>query len=626
MANSSLLAGQKRHYVLALIFSLIVFVVVIAPLIYTPFSGDDVFDSVWPEQRLIEGRSLLDDTIMWTSYFQNEFGKFNPISHFVAGAFSTLFDRRVYFKLGQIVAEIIVAGSFAYLASILLRSRWVAPIAILVLASLTYFRPYPGPYISFGVTIKWVTLISVWGLICAVQWMKNPSRLRRRYWGNGWLFTTTIYIFSYELVVAHLLASAFLAGLCRRRRERNSALVVVSVLSFLYMLSRGYLLLNRTGSYAAYQFGNSLPMAISGAAKQVFSTLPLAHYAYVNTLENIPQGLYILIGCVVAVLAALSFFAVRISLPNLKGIRFRNVLICVALGAIYILVPSLFSGLSSGLQALPLGVGYLFLMPQVIGLALAAIGFIAWIAGRQAFAPPGKLVQASIVIATASSFISNVSVIFALDTRVNVRTLGYPREIDERFILEGMKNVPAQYVDKLWALPPRPWLTNSNIQIRAKNHATVLNQWWRFSKRPPIVPSECVLSNNPDECRISEPVVVNLTRALDYRQAYTLLAKSDRFRFSPYSFELASEVKESNRPRFPSEDDFKSDAYAYKAFVFFVDQKQLSCQEGRISTSSGDELSVRLHKQNIYVVENQEGFWMGEIQLRTFKCLSKISE
>ena len=117
-----------------------------------------------------------------------------------------------------------------------------------------------------------------------------------------------------------------------------------------------------------------------------------------------------------------------------------------------------------------------------------------------------------------------------------------------------------------------------------------------------------------------------LTRAMDYRQAYTLLAKSDRFRFSPYSFELASEVKESNRPRFPSEDDFESDAYAYKAFVFFVDQKQLSCQEGRISTSSGDELSVRLHKQNIFVVESQEGFWMGEIQLRTFKCLSKISE
>ena len=185
MANSSLLAGQKRYYVLALIFSLIVFVVVIAPLFYTPFSGDDVFDSVWPEQRLIEGRSLLDDTIMWTSYFQNEFGKFNPIAHFVAGGFSTLFDRRVDFKVGQIVAEIIVAGSLAYLASILLRSRWVAPIAILVLASFTYFRPYPGPYISFGVTIKWVTLISVWGLICAVQWMENPSRLRRRYWGTG---------------------------------------------------------------------------------------------------------------------------------------------------------------------------------------------------------------------------------------------------------------------------------------------------------------------------------------------------------------------------------------------------------------------------------------------------------
>lgn len=123
MANSSLLTGQKRYYVLALTFSLIVFFVVIAPLFYTPFSGDDVFDSVWPEQRLIEGRSLLDDTIMWTSHFKNEFGKFNPIAHFVAGCFSTLFDRRIYFKAGQIVAELIIAGSLAYLASVLLRSR-----------------------------------------------------------------------------------------------------------------------------------------------------------------------------------------------------------------------------------------------------------------------------------------------------------------------------------------------------------------------------------------------------------------------------------------------------------------------------------------------------------------------
>ena len=626
MANSSLLTGQKRYYVLALTFSLIVFFVVIAPLFYTPFSGDDVFDSVWPEQRLIEGRSLLDDTIMWTSHFKNEFGKFNPIAHFVAGCFSTLFDRRIYFKAGQIVAELIIAGSLAYLASVLLRSRWVAPIAILVLASLTYFRPYPGPYISFGVTIKWVTLISVWGLICAVQWVENSSGRRQRIWGIGWLFVTTLYILSYELVVAHLLASAFLAVLSRVRRERIIALVVVSVTSLIYMLSRGYLLLNRTGSYSAYEFGNSFPLAIYGAAKQVFSTLPLSHYAYVNTLKNIPQSLYFHIGCVVAILAALCFFAVRISLRDLKGIRPRNIFICVSLGTIYILVPSLFSGLSREFQAQPLGVGYLFLMPQVIGLALVAIGFIACMVGRQTFAPPGKLVQFFIGIATASSFVSNISVIFALDPRINVRTLGYPREIDERFLLEGMKNIPAQYVEKLWALPPRPWLTNSNIRIRAKNHATVLNPWWRFFNRPAIVPSECVLSINFDECRTSVPFVVHLTRALDYRKGYTLIAKSDRFRFSPYPFELASAFKESNRPRFPSGDDFKSDAYAYKAFVFFVDQKQFSCREGIISTSSGDELSVRLHKQNIFVVESQEGFWMGEIQLRTFKCLSKISE
>ncbi len=367
--------ARARTELIALIFVLLAVVMVLGPVLGTPFYADDISNSQRSATLAANDQSAWDHAIQNTRQWMTGQGRFFPVSAIEnIFLFDTVHARSLYktLQLGVAASAVGLVGVFT---AVLTRNRRLGLLAALLVLPGLQFRYWYDPIHSFALLLPSlaIKIIGSWLLLVLGLRSKDRRSTAVAFAATGLLWTAALlqYEVTYLLaVVAPVLAwHERQASLARRW----TAVAVVLVPTFL-LANYVATLRSAANPAPAYTTNWALEDLLPTAVYQLVGPLPAAASAFSGGLP----GLGTLLGdldawSVLGALAGGVATGLLIHLWSRPTVRSATALSGVGAG-LYVL-PAVPIAASGRWQAeLDWGLAYLPVFLQALGLALFLVG------------------------------------------------------------------------------------------------------------------------------------------------------------------------------------------------------------------------------------------------------------
>lgn len=363
---------------------------VIAPVLDSGYSGDDVPNSQVPYVLEANGTSIGQYIWDTNTFWMENFGRFFPASHAETPLiFELLPDRAAYkaFQVGMVLLDVALA---MLLVALLTRSRGAAILAGALLVASLQIRFYHDPILSFSAQQPMVVGFVLGAFLClrgflvsGRRWWLVPSALL-------WLLCLTTYETTY-LLTPVFVVMAWLLTRERRRRLIGTLTVLVPVVVLGIFIA--YLRSQAADQVSPAYTSNFDPGAVIPTyLKQIVASIPTSYssLAQPGVISRTTEA-WVFSGPADALVFAATFLLVSASvLWILKREKPQNLPLTAITGAFLWLAPALVVATTKRWQEGPdhvtLGLGYVSVYVQYFGVALLFVaivaGFVSFIRSR----------------------------------------------------------------------------------------------------------------------------------------------------------------------------------------------------------------------------------------------------
>lgn len=375
MPSKYLLPLGKKNIIclVACVCTFIHSLIILWPILASPFSGDDTFDSMVPMQLQYSGQSSWNFINNYVSNWSAKEGRFFPVAA-ITGVFGHyFFTGRVEYKIAQLVVVLIALFVFALFVSKVFKNLFAGLLAVLILNTCLQMHVQYDPLFQFSLQQPFLmTVISasllffVWGVRSERYWKLTISAL---------LYLLALLTYESALLIWPIFIILILI-------ERPRKFVRIALISATPALIVGLNLVrlrsNVTTTSAGYTSNFEAARLVKTFAKQAIGSLPMS-YSELRTppfLKSFPEHLHFSsFWWLVSV--GISVLLVFLVLPKVVGLGHRTNICLVLVGLVLWFVPALVVAQTVRWQnELVLGNAYITWFQGSFGVALIAIGIL----------------------------------------------------------------------------------------------------------------------------------------------------------------------------------------------------------------------------------------------------------
>lgn len=432
---------RLNNIVLLSAITFLIALAVLWPIIQSPFSADDTFDSFIPMQMRFSGTSYWHTVWSISENWSTTQGRFFPGAVAIGVLSHVLFPGREEYKIVQFCMAILALFLFASFVKVLTKNVNTSLLAVLIVVVSLQFRVQYDGLFQFSLQQPSIMILFFLSAIFFILGLRNSK------WGyiflSSILYLGVMLVYETTLLFWPLFA---LAILIERPKRKWSYLLTSAVTPFLVALNLLRLRQLATGTTSGYTSNFSLDPLLTTFAKQSVGTLPLSYSSIrpPNFLQTFPAYIdtsspkWWVIAVCIFIVATKSLSR----LPSLDG----RVLGCMALlGLLIWLVPAFVVAQTSRWQdELKLGNTYITSFQGVFGVSVLLVTACLFVAKHyQNF--PKKIIKLLFTAVVALAVMAGSSVLGNNARVIEQYKPGYlwPRDSFESSIGAGVfGNVP----------------------------------------------------------------------------------------------------------------------------------------------------------------------------------------
>jgi hypothetical protein len=358
---------------LAALGTLVLSLIVLWPILSSPFSGDDAADSLVPMQLKYLGQSPWSFITEYTSNWASTQGRFFPIAA-TTGVFSHFFfPGRAEYKIVQLLVVLASLLLLGILVSKIFRNFYAGIIAVLVLNTCLQVHVQYDPLTQFSLQQPGLMIYILSSLILFVSALRSGSSLK-------YLLSAVFYLFAlltYESTVL-LWPIYFLLACIERPKKIIKPIAMSAAPAFIVGVNLIWLRSRITTTSPGYT-SNFDPARFSETfVKQALGSLPMS-YSELRTppfIQSFPDHLQFnsiwwLLGTGISVLLIL------LALPRVDSLSHKLNVGIIFLGLVVWFVPAFVVAQTVRWQnELVMGNAYITWFQGSFGFTLIAIGII----------------------------------------------------------------------------------------------------------------------------------------------------------------------------------------------------------------------------------------------------------
>ena len=262
--------------------------IILWPILASPFSGDDTFDSMVPMQLQYSGQSSWNFIGNYVSNWSEKEGRFFPAAA-VTGVFGHyFFTERFEYKVAQLVVVLIALAVFAIFVSKLFKNFFAGIFAVVVLNTCLQMHVQYDPLFQFSLQQPFLMTVISGALLFLISGIRSQRTLQL-------LCAAALYLVALLTYESSLLIWPIFFLLIFIERPRNfiKSIIITAAPAIIVGLNLVRLRSNVTTTSAGYTSNFELVRLTKTFAKQAIGSLPMS-YSELNTptfLQAFPEHL-----------------------------------------------------------------------------------------------------------------------------------------------------------------------------------------------------------------------------------------------------------------------------------------------------------------------------------------------
>ena len=263
--------------------------IILWPILRSPFSGDDTFDSMVPMQLDYSGQSNWSFIESYVSNWARNEGRFFPVAATVGFFSHNLFPGRVEYKIAQLVVVLMALVIFAFLVSKIFKTFYGGVLAVLILNTCLQMRVPFDPLFQFSFQQPFLMTVVLGSLLFFIRGMRNDRR---------WELVISALLYSLALLTYEsslLIWPIFVLLIFIERPKRFLRAAIISTVPALIVGVNLVRLRSKVSTTSAgYTSNFELARVARTFAKQAIGSLPMS-YSELRTppfLQSFPAHLH----------------------------------------------------------------------------------------------------------------------------------------------------------------------------------------------------------------------------------------------------------------------------------------------------------------------------------------------
>ena len=347
--------------------------IILWPILRSPFSGDDTFDSMIPMQLRFSGQSKWSYISSYVSNWSNNEGRFFPMAAVTGVTSHSLFTGRTEYKIVQLIVVLISLFTFALFVSKLFKNVFAGIFAVLVISTCLQMRAQYDPLFQCSLQQPFLMTVISGSLLFFVYGLRSQGNWKL-------LISATLYLVALLTYESSLLIWPIFLLLTLIERPRG--LVKPAIISVAPAVVVGLNLLRLrskvTTTSAGYTSNFEFATLAKTFAKQAIGSLPMS-YSELKTppfLQSFPDHLHFgSIWWLVSV--GISVVLVFLLLPRVVSINHKLNIGVVLCGLVLWFMPALVVAQTVRWQSeVVLGNAYITWFQGSFGFTLIVIGIL----------------------------------------------------------------------------------------------------------------------------------------------------------------------------------------------------------------------------------------------------------
>ena len=263
--------------------------IILWPILRSPFSGDDTFDSMIPMQLRFSGQSKWSYISSYVSNWSNNEGRFFPMAAVTGVTSHSLFTGRTEYKIVQLIVVLISLFTFALFVSKLFKNVFAGIFAVLVISTCLQMRAQYDPLFQFSLQQPFLMTVISGSLLFFVYGLRSQGNWKL-------LISATLYLVALLTYESSLLIWPIFLLLTLIERPRGFMRPIIISVTPAVVVGLNLLRLRSkvTTTSAGYTSNFEFATLVKTFAKQAIGSLPMS-YSELNTppfLQSFPDHLH----------------------------------------------------------------------------------------------------------------------------------------------------------------------------------------------------------------------------------------------------------------------------------------------------------------------------------------------
>ena len=263
--------------------------IILWPILRSPFSGDDTFDSMIPMQLRFSGQSKWSYISSYVSNWSNNEGRFFPMAAVTGVTSHSLFTGRTEYKIVQLIVVLISLFTFALFVSKLFKNVFAGIFAVLVISTCLQMRAQYDPLFQFSLQQPFLMTVISGSLLFFVYGLRSEGNWKL-------LISATLYLVALLTYESSLLIWPIFLLLTLIERPKGLVKPVIISIAPAVVVGLNLLRLRSkvTTTSAGYTSNFEFATLAKTFAKQAIGSLPMS-YSELNTppfLQSFPDHLH----------------------------------------------------------------------------------------------------------------------------------------------------------------------------------------------------------------------------------------------------------------------------------------------------------------------------------------------
>ena len=343
------------------------------PIVGSPFSGDDTFDSIIPMKLHYTGQSPWSYINDYVSGWAAREGRFFPVAASVGTFSHYFFTGRVEYKIVQLIIVLVAIFLFALFVSKLFRNFFAGVLSVMIINTCLQIHVQYDPLIQFSLQQPFLLSMisgSLLCFVCGIRSMKNWQLV-----GSAIFYCLALLTYESALLIWPIFMILLFV---ERPKQMLKNALMVTLPAVIVGLNLVRLRSQVSTTSAGYTSNFELEDLTTTFAKQAIGSLPMSFSELRPPpfMQSFPQHLnFVSIWWLIGV--GISVTLVLVVLPKVSGPNRRLNLGIILLGSVLWFVPAFVVAQTVRWQnELVLGNAYITWFQGSFGFTLVAIGII----------------------------------------------------------------------------------------------------------------------------------------------------------------------------------------------------------------------------------------------------------